>query len=268
MTVLSTPTLVNQLLAGGAYPHADCGEACARSTLIDAGHNDLIGQIERTIGGNLANGTNIDELAHAMTSLGVPASPIAEAGEFDAALARRHRIIVEIPSDHYGNPDPGSVLGHFVLGFGFDGTNYHVMNPLGGRVQLIAPSTLIECERDRGFRAVEIDEIMPADRGDLPAAQPSRPAPAQGVNREAFTVTIQRDVTAGANVRALPSNAPGVRVLETLNPGVQLHCTGWAYGPAVWDAEAHQLDRRWYQLAMGGWMASALVDGNAPNSRP
>lgn len=263
--MLSTPTLVNQLTAGGANPHADCGEADARSNLVDAGHNDPVALIEQTIGGDLRGGTTTVQLAAAMTKLGLPARAVASVGEVDAALSRRHRIIVEIPSDHYGNPLPGSTLGHFVLVYGFDGANYHAMNPLGGRLVAIPASVLIECEKERQFRAVEIEMVMPADQA-APAPAPTpvpapHPAPAPKP-RPSVAAEVMPECTAGAHVRASASlSAP---VLATLRAGTPIRLVGAARGPEVMDLEEHRLTPWWYELSTGGWIASGLVKGNWP----
>jgi len=267
MTMLSTPTLVNQLTAGGQWVHGDCGEADVRSVLVDAGHNDAVALIERTIGGDLRGGTNTVQLAAALSKLGVPASPVATVGDVDAALGRRHRSIVEIPSDIYGNPDVHSVLGHFVLVYGFDGANYHAMNPLGGRLVSIPSATLFACERLRGFRAVEVEVILPADQAAHPVVpQHPVPAPPQGMIQEVFAGTVQ---VATANVRGGPST--GYPVLRQVHNHQALGFDGFTYGMAVWDPVARQMDRRWFHVdrAHGlGWIAGALVNGNPANSHP
>ena len=286
MVMLSQPTLVNQLTKGGSFPHADCGEADADSCLIDAGHPDTVGQVEQAIGGNLSGGTYTTQLAGALSKLGVPAAAIASVGEVDAALARKHRIIVEIPSDAYGNPDPGSTLGHFILVFGFDGSSYHFMNPLGGRIMTISAVELIQCERDRGLRACEINMVMPADAGAQPGPTPPAPpgpappppfwsVPFPGQVDENFPGTV--DAQQGANLRS----GPGTNYPQAGGPlphGAKLNFYAFVYGEAVWDPVARQFDRRWFRIANGGsgftppydgrLVASALIQGNPPNSHP
>ena len=56
-----SPAPVNQLTAGGAFPHADCGEACVRSVLINAGNDDAIVEVEHEEGAG-SNGTFADQL--------------------------------------------------------------------------------------------------------------------------------------------------------------------------------------------------------------
>jgi hypothetical protein len=224
-----------------------------------------VGQVEGTIGGNLSGGTYTTQLAAALTKLGVAATAIATTGECDAALSRKHRIIVEIPSDSWGNPDPGSSLGHFIEVYGFDGTNYHFMNPLGGRLMTISAAELIECERERGLRAVEVMQVMPADAGSAPApTPPPAPAPAPpayGEVRENFSGTVQVQV---AHCRAEPNTTSAI--IWTASYGNHFNFTGYCYAEPVYDPIAKQEDHRWYHISTGGWIASALVNGNAPGS--
>lgn len=67
------PTLVNQLAAGGQYPHADCGEADVESTLRDRGIADPIRTIEHEAGAT-DRGTSGEALVHALAAVGVAAT--------------------------------------------------------------------------------------------------------------------------------------------------------------------------------------------------
>lgn len=88
-----------------------------------------------------------------------------------------------------------------------------------------------------------------------------------GEHVEQFNVRVMRQCTKGANVRALPTT--NAAVLRVLLAGQAVNCVAWAYGPAETDLELGKPDRRWYELAgHQGWVASALVDGNAPGSQP
>lgn len=72
-----------------------------------------------------------------------------------------------------------------------------------------------------------------------------------------------------AFVRGGPSQAN--QILRELHHGAALGFDGYAYGPAIWDDVAHQWDHRWFHIdkAHGyGWIASAIVNGNPPNSHP
>ena len=269
MTMLATPTCVDQLNAGGPLPHSSCGAACARSVAIDAGKQIDEPTMVAAVGTTSA-GTSTAAIAAGCTRLGLPAQAVATVGEVDAALARKHRIGVEIPSDHYGNPTPGSVLGHFILVYGYDGTNYHAMNPLGGRLIAISAAMLIECERERGLRAVEFMIVLPADAGaqiPQPAPQPVPPAPAppSGLIFVHFDATVQ---VQGAHVRSGPGT--NSTILRTLNRGAILHFDTYTYGQGEVDPSTGGVDHRWYGLSASngfqGWISSAMVNGNAPNS--
>lgn len=92
------------------------------------------------------------------------------------------------------------------------------------------------------------------------------PTPPPGVHVEAFSVRVMAKCTAGAHVRALPTTSSPV--LRTLAAGTAVNCVAWARGPVETDLDTGKPDDRWYELAGGGWVASALVDGNAPGSTP
>lgn len=100
--------------------------------------------------------------------------------------------------------------------------------------------------------------------GAAPAPTPAPPAP--GPHVESFSVRVMPEAKPSVNVRALPTTASAV--LREIYPGQAFNCVAWAYGPAITDLEVHTPDRRWYELAGGGWVASALVDGNAGGSTP
>ena len=83
---------------------------------------------------------------------------------------------------------------------------------------------------------------------------------------EAFSVRVMPEATDGVNVREMPTtDSPSLRLVH---PGQAFNCVAWTRGPVETDLETHGPDNRWYELAGGGWVASALVDGNAPNSTP
>ena len=75
-----------------------------------------------------------------------------------------------------------------------------------------------------------------------------------------------RTAPAGVNVRSGPgTNFPVVRVIGG-NQNVGF--TGWTYGTVVTDLWLGTPDARWYRIADNQWVASAVVYGNAPGSRP
>lgn len=109
------------------------------------------------------------------------------------------------------------------------------------------------CAVSSGVRFL-LDQAVPA------------PAPAPTPNVENFSVRVMAKATAGVNVRALPTTNSAV--LRQVWPGQALNCVAWARGPVETDLELGTPDDRWYEVAGGGWVASALVDGNAPGSTP
>jgi nucleoid-associated protein YgaU len=82
-----------------------------------------------------------------------------------------------------------------------------------------------------------------------------------------FSGTIMS--TIGANVRKEPSINAQVVSTRAFNPNEKIRFTKWTYGDRVTDIELGTPDERWYYDAeKGGWIASAIVRGNAPGSSP
>lgn len=101
----------------------------------------------------------------------------------------------------------------------------------------------------------------------IPHSTPTPPpAPAPTTHFERFYVRIMSRCTAGATVRNHPT--PSAGSIKVLAAGTSVACISWTHGTAIKDLETGRADRRWYELASGGWVASALVDGNAPGSQP
>jgi murein DD-endopeptidase MepM/ murein hydrolase activator NlpD len=78
-----------------------------------------------------------------------------------------------------------------------------------------------------------------------------------------FTVTADAD---GDPVRVFAGPSRQFTALRVVQPGSVLQCTAWTYGEPRLDRSTGRPDARWYRLADGGWLASARVQGNAPNS--
>ncbi len=68
-----SPHLINQLTAGGAYPHADCGETDILSSLRDRGKDTTEVVIEHDASAG-SRGTNGAQLVQALTDFGLAAS--------------------------------------------------------------------------------------------------------------------------------------------------------------------------------------------------
>jgi hypothetical protein len=64
------PVAVNQLSAGGKFPHADCGEACVKSILASRGINEPIVTIEHDASAQ-SQGTTTAQLQRALADFGV-----------------------------------------------------------------------------------------------------------------------------------------------------------------------------------------------------
>jgi hypothetical protein len=82
-----------------------------------------------------------------------------------------------------------------------------------------------------------------------------------------FSGTIMS--TIGANVRKEPSINAQIISTRAFNLNEKIRFTKWTYGDRVTDIELGTPDERWYYDAeRGGWIASAIVRGNAPGSSP
>lgn len=168
MTILKPAATIDQLTAGGRFPHDDCGESCVASILRDAGHPNPVRAIEEwdaTHGENVADGTGGDVHAEFLTLHGVPAHVVTGPvhSYVSAALRRGHRCMVGIFSDVNG--DPGGPLGHWVLVWGLEGSQYYVMNPIGGRLVRYPVARFEASSQNYG---VEIDMVLLADRRAFP----------------------------------------------------------------------------------------------------
>ncbi|MEH2195457.1 MAG: CHAP domain-containing protein [Nostoc sp.] len=71
----------------------------------------------------------------------------------------------------------------------------------------------------------------------------------------------------GVNIRSAAS--VNASVVGRFTPNQQISFDGWKYGDSVPDLWTNQPDRRWYRVAgTQNWVASAVVNGNAPGSTP
>ena len=87
-----------------------------------------------------------------------------------------------------------------------------------------------------------------------------------GITWVFFSGTVQVD---DAHVRGGPGT--GFPVLRGVTHGTALGFDGYTYAEAVSDPVAQQPDTRWFHIDQAhgyGWIASAMVDGNPPDSHP
>jgi Peptidase family M23 len=90
------------------------------------------------------------------------------------------------------------------------------------------------------------------------------PPPPGGVTLVNFSAVT---APAGVNVRSAPStSAP---IVGSYGGNVKVNFDGWTPGDSVPDTWTGKPDRRWYRIAgTNNWIASAVVNGNAPGSQP
>jgi len=216
------PVAVNQLNAGGAFPHADCGEACVKSLLASRGEPEAIVTIEHDAAAGSA-GTTTAGLVKALADFGIKST-----------------VSKTYPAQ---NTEPFRVI----------------MNPLGGRVET-GQQTAYEA-------AYNGQTIALADAPKPPAPKPApapAPLPIGAVHTVARFVVVPRNRT---DIHTGPDSADRIKASEPA--GTRVECDGWAYGNAQVDPVAKSEDARWYRIYNnGGFIASAWVSGDAPDTTP
>jgi subtilisin family serine protease/surface antigen len=101
-------------------------------------------------------------------------------------------------------------------------------------------------------------KVTPSDRA---AAVPMWPT----VEPTSFTGRVM--ATIGANVRSGPGTSYPIVGSRSYNSYVNFD--GWTYGERITDIALGTPDERWYRIAgTNQWIASAIIDGNAPGSTP
>jgi hypothetical protein len=212
---MATPDLVDQLTAGGEFPHEDCGESCVASILFDAGRMSSVFDIERfdlNHGDNPADGTGGAVHVARLAKAGIAAHTWSADTRTTVRAAFAHglnRCMVAIFSDHAGNPSPGSGIGHWVLCYGYDpGADvFSVMQPVGGRLVRYSGGSMVAAQQRFG---ILVDQ--PVGAGDS----------AQRVNNIAI-VTAPQTIQGGEEnmVRtpiAIPTDSSGAGFAQTAIP--------------------------------------------------
>jgi len=101
-------------------------------------------------------------------------------------------------------------------------------------------------------------KVTPSDRA---AAVPMWPT----VEPTSFRGRVM--ATIGANVRSGPGTSYPIVGSRSYNSYVNFD--GWTYGERITDIALGTPDERWYRIAgTNQWIASAIIDGNAPGSTP
>jgi surface antigen len=104
--------------------------------------------------------------------------------------------------------------------------------------------------------------ILPESWTDEGLVLPLERATNWATNFDAWVVP-----TKGANVREAPTTQS--RIIGTRAYKTNINFSRWTYGERVNDYATGEPDERWYYDAeAGGWIASAIVGGNAPGSTP
>jgi len=170
-------TAVNQLTAGGLYPHEDCGESCVASILIDAGQADTVSDIERydLRGGSISGGTSGEVHVHRLQDAGIMAA--IDTRETAALLADCRargltRVMLAVWSNHLGTPTPATGLGHWILWCGGADPSLY-MQPVGGLLLRYGDAAIIAASQSYAVRvdavigAAEEEDTMTAQLAEL-----------------------------------------------------------------------------------------------------
>ena len=186
MPVLTTPPIRNQVATNDRDRFELCGESCVASALgqsIDTVVNWL-----RTHEGErfVKNGTSGESLIAYCGSRGVSARIVyGRAADYvSGGVQRGHYSVVLVWSDHAGVPIPHAAsqrlhvggIGHWMLGYGVEGSNVRLMQPFGGKLL----SVNLDGGQDQHF-GVEIYRAVAAVGAPAPKPAPKPavvPAPA------------------------------------------------------------------------------------------
>jgi hypothetical protein len=126
------------------------------------------------------------------------------------------------------------------------------------------------------FRLRGRDRWVPS--GYMRGFPPSKPSPTSGATPTCSDNTSNpqdfrpvnfsgRAYVGGANIRSATSLSASI--VRRAQSEERLNFDGWTYGERVRDEASGQLDARWYRLSgQNLWVASAVVNGNAPGSTP
>lgn len=116
-----------------------------------------------------------------------------------------------------------------------------------------------------GYRVANMTSGTFTSRNGQVTPQPQpQPPNNSGVNVVNFSAVTHRD---GVNIRSAASTSASIA--GRLGGNVRVNFDGWVYSETVRDAWTGNPDRRWYRIAgTNTWVASAVVNGNAPGSQP
>lgn len=186
MPVLTAPPIRNQVTVQDKDRFELCGESCVASALGES--VETVVSWLRTHEGErfVQNGTSGESLIAYCASRGVSARIVyGRAADYvSAGAGRAHYSVVLVWSDHAGVPIPHAAsqrlnvggIGHWMLGYGADGPNVHLMQPFGGKLVTVN----LDGGQDQHF-GVEIYRTVaavgaPAPKPAVkPAAQPAAP---------------------------------------------------------------------------------------------
>lgn len=269
MTMLKTPPGRAEAYASGQYHWSWCGESVVASVI-----QEITGQfiIEQTLaiemGKNCACATTASDLVAELRRHGIASHtyynvPILQA--IAAGNSRNHYVIPLINSDSGGVPTSVAHTGHWINVYGTDGAGYHAMNPAYGTLNTYPASQLQGADFYHQGLEVDWDASVPVPAPTPPPPAPPAPAPTNPVYWVSFSGVVDANQVA---VRRQPgATSP---LIERVNTGTHFSFNAWTRGPVAYpDAITGKPDNRWFHIpSLNGWIASAYVNGNPPNSTP
>jgi surface antigen len=196
------------------------------------------------------------------------------AGDWDNGYLQRNNFVRV-------NPQPGAIA---IMERSFSGANKTyghvgvVESISNGRVNLRGANQSVGSNyfSESGCGNVRITQFVSSingnpnisfwARGNTPPPPQPQPQPPNnnGVNVVNFSAVTHSD---GVNIRSTPSTSASVA--GRLGGNVRVNFDGWVYSETVRDAWTGNPDRRWYRIAgTNQWVASAVVNGNAPGYQP
>jgi hypothetical protein len=219
MPVLTSPPIRNQVSTNDRDRFELCGETCVASALGESVET-VVGWLRAHEGERFVqNGTSGESLVAYCASRGVSARIVyGRAADFvSAGVQRAHYSVVLVWSDHAGVPIPQAAsqrlhvggIGHWMLGYGVDGANVHLLQPFGGTLVTIN----LDGGQDQHF-GVEIYRTVAAVSAPAPKPAP-KPAAQPATTRRADDPRVAEPATRAVEPPGGTTKEPDLEPVST-----------------------------------------------------
>lgn len=222
------PVPVNQLTAGGQFPHADCGEASVKSILASRGKPEAIVTIEHDSSAGSA-GTTAAGLQNALKDFGI-ASTVSNT--YPAKNTEPFRVI---------------------------------MNPLGGRIERGQQAAYEAAYHGVTIALAPPPPAPPKPPAPKPPAP--KPAPVGQVHVVPKFTVVPRHPGGPLPIHTGPNSADRVKASEPNGVHTVCDAWAYG-NAQVDPVAKHEDARWYRIYNNGGWIASAFVNGDAPGTKP